>query len=175
MTVRISNTSGDGLRLLSAGSRVNVGGDATFTVVSYNSIATSSGSFTEGELHVRGDFTQTREYQGSIRGFIATGTKVVFDGSAAQDISFSDPGSSTSRFADVDVSNAVGATFTSSVTATGDLDLVGKLTVSSGKTFDLTGTLTLRSASTLVNTGTTNVGGCVKESGHTITGPDPCP
>jgi hypothetical protein len=173
MTVSISNTSGDGLRLQTAGSRVNVGGNATFNTPSYNYSATSVGNLSAGEIRFRGNFSQTNGSSSPGQSFVSTGTKAVFDGTGSQTVSFSNPSSSLSRFAGVDVSNSAGATFSSTAYASGDLDLVGKMTVSS--TFTLAGTMTLRSTGWLVNSGTVNVGGCVKESGHTITGTDPCP
>ncbi len=172
--VELSDTSGDGLIMTNSADLLYLNDDVTWSSGGYNHSATSEGNFTQGTIYVRADFDQDRPSGAAAKSFVSTGTKVIFDGSTAQSANFSSSTSSASRLDDFDVSNATGLSFTSAVYASGDLDLIGKLTTSTGA-FTLAGTMTLRSTGHLVNGGNISVGGCVKESGHTITGTDPCP
>ncbi|OIO69669.1 MAG: hypothetical protein AUJ58_05255 [Zetaproteobacteria bacterium CG1_02_55_237] len=95
-----STNAASGLKMVNAADVVTVGGSATFRD---GSNANTSGWFTAGALHVHGNFS---EIDGNNSTFIATGThKVVFDGAAAQTISFIHPG--TSYFNDVEIANNV--------------------------------------------------------------------
>jgi len=119
LTVTVSDTAGDGLIMTNAADIVSVTGTSTFT--SSGGSATSLGNFTAGELRLAGDFSQTNAAFSTGKGFVSTGTRVVFNGTAAQTVSFSHPSATQSRFADVEVSNTAGVTFASNVAMTGIL------------------------------------------------------
>ena len=144
LTVTISNTAGDGLLMTNAADVVTVNGAVTFTHVNNNDSATSEGNFTAGVLNVRGNFTQTNG--GSVGGsplqfFASTGTKVVFDGTAAQTVNFGNPGSSLSRFQDVEINNAAGVSFSSSTVANGMVTILGGTATSTAGTVTVGGNL----------------------------------
>jgi len=172
---QFTNTANSGLRLVDSGSVLYVNGDATFSSKRDHFSNTTEGSFTAGEIHFRGDFTQEKNFSCSANAFISTGTKTIFDGSSAQTVYFAWTSASNSRFHDVEIGNSAGVTFTNDSYATGDLDLSGTMTVNGSEPFGLTGTMTLRSTGVLNSNGQISVGGCVKEQGHTINGSDPCP
>ena len=100
---------------------VIVAGNASFEAA--GSVASGVGNFSAGLLRVGGNFTETRVGASGTTAFASTGTKVVFDGTGAQTVSFQDPGASSSRFQDVDIDNSAGVTFTSTVYVTGQLTL----------------------------------------------------
>ena len=172
--VRISNVGNDGLRIVHADSVMHVGGDAEFDSYREEGGATSEGNFSAGEIHFRGDFQQSSDYKGSLRAFVSTGTRAVFDGTSLQTISFANESSdSSSRFHDIEVGNPVGVLFEDPTLATGDLDVSGVFTTTSELTLE--GTMILRSTATLNNNGIMSVGGCLTEPGHVLNGADPCP
>ncbi|PIY52207.1 MAG: hypothetical protein COZ01_08505, partial [Zetaproteobacteria bacterium CG_4_10_14_0_8_um_filter_55_43] len=114
-----STNGGSGLKMVNAADAVTVGGNATFRD---GSNANTSGWFTAGVLHMHGNFSETDSNPAS---FIATGThKVVFDGTAAQTISFAHPG--PSYFNDVEINNAAGVSFSTNAT------IAGTVTMTSG-------------------------------------------
>lgn len=124
LTVTISNTPGDGLIMNHNADVLNIGGNALFTTVSQHGSAASDGNFTHGVLRVRGNFTQTKS--GASAGpnvFVSTGTRVVFDGSGPQAVSFFQAGSANSRLDDVDIENTSGVTFNTSVYVMGQLTM----------------------------------------------------
>ncbi|MEG3640982.1 cadherin-like domain-containing protein [Magnetococcus sp. PR-3] len=120
----VLSTIGTGLRLVNAEDVMVIGGNVTFTTGYNQDSANSSGNFSAGTLHVRGDFSQfDGSYSSSNKSFVSTGTAVVLDGSSAQTVYFQDPGSS--YFKDLVVSNAAGVTLTSSLYVTGQLTMSG--------------------------------------------------
>jgi hypothetical protein len=100
---------------------LNVRGNALFTHSLHHSLATSSGNFTAGTLHIGGDFTQANN--GSTLGlsFVSTGTTVVFDGYSLQNISFASGAATTSRFANVEINNPAGVRFTTPAVTSGTI------------------------------------------------------
>ncbi|MBT5876614.1 MAG: cadherin-like domain-containing protein, partial [Candidatus Latescibacteria bacterium] len=124
LTVTISNTPGDGLIMNHNADVLIIGGNAVFTTVSQHGSAASDGNFTHGVLRVRGNFTQTKS--GASAGanvFVSTGTKVVFDGSGPQAVSFFQAGAANSRIDDVDIENTSGVSFNTSVYVMGQLTM----------------------------------------------------
>ncbi|MDH7568251.1 MAG: hypothetical protein QHJ73_01525 [Armatimonadota bacterium] len=124
LLVTLNNTTNTGLMVTNAADVLTVGGTATFTHVAGHSSATSEGKLTAGEIHFRGNFVQTNG-GGSTNGkmFTATGTKVFFDGTAPQSVSFQNPGPSC--FFDVLVSNPSGVAFLTDVHVEGQLAMAG--------------------------------------------------
>jgi hypothetical protein len=174
----ISNTPGTGLVMTDPADKLEVNGNATFTVAAGHGSATMSGYLTAGEIHVRSSFSQTKDDGwASGYGFVSTGTTVFFDGSAGQEVSFANPALTSSRFDDVVVSNVTdkGVTLVTNAFATGDFDLKGVMTVPAAKTLAISGKLYLRSTSKLYNYGSITKGSCSKEAGATVVGTDPCP
>ena len=106
LLVTITNNPGDGLIMTNAADNVTVEGNAVFTHVNNNDQATSAGNFTDGVLKFRWHFTQINGSNSNPRPiFASTGTRVVFDGSGTQNISFSDLGTTFSRFQDLSIEN----------------------------------------------------------------------
>ena len=125
LLVTITNNPGDGFIMTNAADNVTVEGNATFTHVNNNDIATSVGNFTDGVLKFRGHFTQTNGSNSGTRPiFASTGTRVVFDGSNNQNSHFVDSGPSFSRFQDLEIDNIACVTFTSSAVATGTVPIL---------------------------------------------------
>ncbi len=173
--VENSNVSGDGLVMAHPESLVVVRSAATFGVDCGSLEATSEGNLSDGTMHVRGNLrTERCDDTSSVKQLVSTGTKVVFDGTELQRLAFDDPGPSLSRLDDVVVAGSAVVELKGPTYVSGDVDLHGRLDGEMGAD-TVAGTLTLRSTSTLTNThGTFSVGGCSKESGHTIAGTDPC-
>src|SRR5205085_2709694 len=103
-------------------------GPIVFRAVDGNVNTGSQQAFQAGVIHVKGDFTQTRlggNY--SPYAFVSTGTRVVFDGTTAQTVTFDSPGAPNSailsHFRDVDILNAAGVSFASPMVITGQLTL----------------------------------------------------
>ena len=122
---------------------VNVAGAAVFQG------GNESGQLTAGVLRVAGNFTQAA---GSFQSFQASGThKVILNGSAAQTVSFNTPGVGNSVFQDLDLANAAGVQFLSSLTVAGNLTLTTPLALSDAGTQTLTvlGLLTTPATSSL--------------------------
>ncbi|MCR4315319.1 MAG: chitobiase/beta-hexosaminidase C-terminal domain-containing protein [Planctomycetes bacterium] len=142
LTVRLNNTSNKGLRLLDESDELIVTGNATFTTEYNNGSATSNGSYVAGTIRFRGNFTQSVSSYGSGYAFISTGTKVVFDGSNQQNVSFANPGLTSSRFADFELNNAAGLYFSTNTYITGNATLTnGNVTSGGGGTVYLGGNL----------------------------------
>ena len=162
--VRVSDYSADGIRLLDPNDVLVVEGDATFTSRGYNHSATSEGNFIAGTAYFRGDFSQTRESSGAEKSFVSTGTKVVFDGSAAQTVYFSHPSTGGSRFAELELRNTAGI-------STNTLVADDPVLVSTGASVTTTGSVTFG------DTFTVDGGTMVVTATPTITGkvtvPDP--
>ena len=156
LAVTISNTPGDGLFMTNPADTVTVTGNASFEAA--GSVASGVGNFSAGLLRVGGNFTETRVGASGTTAFASTGTKVVFDGTAAQTVSFQDPGASSSRFQDVQIDNTVrGVTLTSNVVATGAFTNNGGLEILSGNTVTSSGTFDNAAAGTLQGEGTLDV------------------
>lgn len=136
-----------------------------------------SSTLSAGELRLRGDVITCSN------GFNSTGTRVVFDGSAAQQLTrfvgVGVPICDPSTLQDVAITNPAGLTVVGStgtdLVIDGDLDLSGRLITETATHIGGIDTLHLRSSAVLDNSGTMNVAGCTKEAGHVITGTDPCP
>jgi hypothetical protein len=128
-------SSGGSLQMTDVSGSVAVDGAATF-----NGAADSSTALTAGTLRVRGNFVQ----QNSGQGFNASGShRTIFDGTAAQSISFQYSGSGQSRFHHLQVINTAGVTFATSVRAGGDATVsAGTVTSAGGTTATLLGDLT---------------------------------
>ena len=142
LTVTISDAAGDGLIMTNAADSMTVAGNVTFTQVFNDSFATSTGNFTAGVLKVRGNFTQTTPGGPTTsKIFVSTGTKVVFDGTAAQTVNFTTPGVTFSRFQDVDIDNAAGLTFSSSAVANGTVTILNGTVTSTAGTVTIGGDL----------------------------------
>ena len=136
LSVTLVNGSATGLKMLDDEDRVTINGTASFGVESYHASATQSGKLAAGELHLRGGLTQSTAYLASGRAFVATGTRVVFDGNKAQTVSFANPGTGGSYMQTVDVLDAAGVNFATSVYITGLLTVkdAGLLKQSAGST-----------------------------------------
>jgi phage baseplate assembly protein gpV len=147
------------LRMASADSRLVVGG--TMTVQGENSLSA-------GTVVLLGGFAQG--YRGTA--LQPTGTLFVFDGTAAQNVSFQD--ANNSYFRNVDVRTGANVALTSNARVLGNLDLDGALSIPSARTLFLSGTLYF--AGSLTNNGFISGGTCVDEGGtFSGTGNNPCP
>ena len=145
LTVTISNTTADGLIMTDPADELIIDGDAVFTTVVNHGLANSTGNFTAGVLRLRGDYTQIQSGGvGSQTSFVSTGTKVIFDGTGTQTVSFANPGTTVSRFHDVGIENTSlsSVIFISPVVATGQLISPSNTTskiVGNGHAFSVTG------------------------------------
>ena len=101
------------LVMTNAADVLTVDGNATFG---------GRNNLTAGTINLKGNLTQIH-YTQALK---PTGTKFVFNGSAAQSVNFLGPSASNSFLKDVTVSNTVGVTFTS------DVYITGKLTIGAG-------------------------------------------
>src|SRR5690606_30437326 len=101
------------------------GGTLEATDVTFDGGSTE-GLLTGGTLRVLGAFTAS----GDPLSFAASGTHtVVFAGAQTQQISFSDPGAQTQRFARLTVASGAQVIAASAFAATGDVDVDGALSV----------------------------------------------
>ena len=120
----LATTASGKLRMASATDIINVTGDATF-----NSGITTNGSLTNGVLTIGGNFQQSN----NSASFSATGShRTVLKPSAAnRSVSFANPDStpSTSHFANLEISNALGAGTVSNALATNIVAIGQLLTV----------------------------------------------
>jgi hypothetical protein len=166
LLVRLSNSAGTGLRLVNAADVLSVGGDATFTVDFNHSSATSNGNFTAGELRISGDFIQTNG-GGAIPpfAFVSTGTTVVFEGSAAHNVSFTHAGASGSRFHHVEIRDGT-------VVGPGPVFISGNVLDSAGNRWRVAETSFTGSNPSLADmvTNATFVGSAVLADGFTLNG-----
>ncbi|HUF49396.1 MAG TPA: Ig-like domain-containing protein, partial [Longimicrobiales bacterium] len=109
-----SNSTGGtlGVRLNHAADVLIVEGTAAFD--------TDGMALTAGTIRFRGDFVQ-----GPVRagGLPALGTHVIFDGAAAQSVTFNHPAVSQSYFGDVTIANTTGVTFATNTVVRGQLDM----------------------------------------------------
>ncbi|NUN13803.1 MAG: VWA domain-containing protein [Myxococcales bacterium] len=90
--------------------------------------ANTTGQYTAGEIHHYGaSFTVSRGYQAAARAFVSTGTKVFFEGTAAQTVNFHLTGNggtvTEARFHDVLFANPAGVTVVSNLIVGGFLDI----------------------------------------------------
>jgi acyl-[acyl carrier protein]--UDP-N-acetylglucosamine O-acyltransferase len=137
-------TGSYGLRMHHTTSDVTITGDATFG----GSGTMSSGTLANGIVRVAGHFIVSAPYV-----FRPNGTHFEFDGTAAQNVTFTHSGTPYSWFHNVTVSNgsAAGVTYGSNVYSTSATNITGKL-VNNG-TATSAGGLTIASGGTLDNTG----------------------
>jgi hypothetical protein len=128
-----STVSGGILTMTNAADVLDVAGNVTFNG------GNTSGKLTSGLLQLQGDFTQTG---GSSLRFAASGThKVLFKGSVAQTITFGNPGAGSSRFQELDISNAAGVSFASTLDVLGRVTLTGTSGAVTGTTVTIAGDL----------------------------------
>ncbi len=125
LTYYCSNTDRDGLRMTDPNDLLVVGDSFTATVPCDHGRCTTEGQLSQGEIRVAGSFTQSHA-GGSTgeRAFASTGTKVVFNGTGAQNVSFSRPGATRSRFHSAEFGNSGTVTFQTAAAFNGDV-LVG--------------------------------------------------
>lgn len=125
LTVYEHNDTTSGLYMVNPLDSLTVEGKTTFAVEAYNGSATSAGHLTEGVIRMRGDFVQASAYASTGLAFVATGTRVVFDGTSPQSVSFSNPSATHSHFHHADAENPAGVTFLSHIWATGRVRIIG--------------------------------------------------
>jgi YVTN family beta-propeller protein len=124
------------LHMLSAADTLEIQGNATF-----NGDETVN-ALTAGVLLVAGNFTQ----QGSIRSasFHPTGGhKTVLNGSATQTVSFENTALRLSTFASLEITNVVGVTFATPITALGTITVPVPIAISTLQRLEADGGLTL--------------------------------
>jgi uncharacterized protein YjdB len=167
---------GAGLFLKNPADRLQVEGRLLFQTAG---AASTEGNFTAGEIRSRGDFLQQRNSSvHTTGGFVSTGTKVVFDGAAAQSVTFSSPGVAASRFLELEVAPGADVSLTSSANALGNVRIGGTFAVASGATLTVGGTFVLNAGSTYNANGTLtgtcqNLGGTIVGAGANSCGATP--
>jgi len=125
-----STTSGGLLKMQNSSGLLAVIGNATF------SGGSTSGLLTAGTLNLLGNFTSDTS---SLTNFAPSGSYLtVFNGTAAQSVSFSFPGATNNRFQDLSVINTAGVSLSSNVVVNGEFDAFGSPTkakiIGNGKT-----------------------------------------
>ncbi|MDX8377006.1 MAG: Ig-like domain-containing protein, partial [Mariprofundales bacterium] len=113
LSVTANNTLG--LLMQNPADNLTVKGNASFFAVAN---LQNAANMTAGTIHLHGNLSTDASGR-----FISAGThKVIFDGTTAQTVDFIGGSSSTNnRFNDVDISNAAGVSFASTIFITGDL------------------------------------------------------
>ena len=130
--------------------------------------ADTNGQLSAGVIDVRGNFNTGGTHSLTYR---PTGThKVVLRGSNPQTVNFAHT-STGSYFLGIEIVNAAGATFLSSLNVTGGLTITGLANVNSGRVVDVFGHLDIRSGGTLANSGTVKYGTFTNNG--TVTGNPP--
>ncbi|HSR41650.1 MAG TPA: hypothetical protein VLL48_05755, partial [Longimicrobiales bacterium] len=154
-----------GVQLHGPGDRLVVEGAATFA---HQGSGTSEGGLTAGTVVVRGDFDAASDF-----GFVSTGTHTVLDGSAVQTVhSLGRRQPGQNQFWGLDLANASGVVFLSSVNAMGDGVWDGRVEVRSGRAVKVFGLLTLESGMFLKNDGFVMYG-TLDDRGATVQGNAP--
>jgi hypothetical protein len=169
LEVSISDTAGDGLEMTNASDVLTVRGNATFIVTSGQASATSSGSFSAGEIHFKGNFAQSNHSGGSGKSFVATGTRCYFDGTSAQQIHLYSPGPALSHFHDLELDNASPITLTSTINADGDVTITSGTSVSASSGLDLDSNLIVTGGSLSVSHASDVAGEITLSSGGSLT------
>jgi hypothetical protein len=133
------------LSMSNAGDSLDVAG--TFTV---NSALSGVADLSDGVIVFHGDFVQQA---GASNNFQPSGThRARFLGSAAQSVSFTNFGASTSRFAEVEFGNAAGITLNSNVHVAGATTVSAGAVTGIGRTATLAGNLASAYAAWQVST-----------------------
>lgn len=139
--------------LNTSSSAVTVGGTMTFGG------ASEAGLLTAGTLRVAGDFVQVAN-GGVIDNFVGgAGFFVYLNGASttrSQEVRFDNPGSSASRFNNLEIQNTTsqGVAFMSNANVTGDLEQKGRLAIISPNVVTVSGTSSFRSGAVTSVAGT---------------------
>jgi hypothetical protein len=163
------SVSGGGLfTMTNAGDRLIVAGNTTIDN------GNSNGHLTAGEMRLSGNFSVGSN---SFEAFAPSGSHtLVFEGTGLQTVSMFYPGfgGSLRHFQNVTILNASasGVQMDSNISIAGNMDIYGRLVVSSGKIVDVFGNLDLENGSYLVNNGTLKYGTWGQHEGS-ISGPAP--
>lgn len=134
--LNVAMPDGGGLIMTDAADEVIV--DGPITLQPTTQTATSLGNFSAGVIRARHNFNALagRDMQQS---FYSTGTRVVFDGTATQQVNLVGHSAERSRFQDVDVRNSTGGV------VMGTVDIEGRLTMTADAILEsLHGTAPLR-------------------------------
>jgi hypothetical protein len=104
----VSSRDGDGPVMDDPASELIVNGLAEFSAEGAAAGATTEGNLTDGVIRLRGGFRQTRhDGSSSMRAFVSTGTRVIFEGAREQGLTMDTPGAERSRFAQLRVAGDV--------------------------------------------------------------------
>jgi hypothetical protein len=161
--------SGDVPMMVNTADRLVVGGNIDLQG------GDTRGKLTAGEVYAAGDFSA------GMWNFSSTGTKVILNGTSVQKVQITTnfTGATRSYFHDLEITNPAGAEFlpvpNNGLVSVRNLDLKGAMTVRAGTRMQVVDTLFLRSTSKVINNGTLQVKACVRDTGHTVEGTDPCP
>jgi hypothetical protein len=154
-------TTNYGLYMTSASGEFNVDGNMTFTGAAHMTVDTLSA----GSIATTGNFSAN-----CLSGydcFVATGTKVLFTGTAPQTVSLAISGADDSRFATVAVSNPAGVTMS---TNSGIVHAMGNLEVSGAGVLNLNSSFTAAGlgTNTFSDTSVVNASNTLRLSGPSL-------